>query len=62
VLPYQLKIHTAQGGGLEARPNYGRSKETGRASGATGYLLTEEIVGFVFASGPKGREVMRKDC
>ena len=36
--------------------------EMGRASSATGYLLAEELVGFMFASGPKGMEVMRKDC
>src|SRR5829696_3310500 len=30
------------------------ANETGRASGATGYLLTEEMVGFVIASDRRG--------
>jgi hypothetical protein len=34
------------------------AKERGIASGATGYLLTEERVGFVFASGRRGMEMM----
>jgi hypothetical protein len=34
------------------------AQETGRASGATGYLLIEEMAGFVFASGRSGKEVV----
>jgi hypothetical protein len=34
-------------------------RETGRASSATGYLLKEEMVGFVFASKHSGKEMER---
>jgi hypothetical protein len=52
--------HAASG---SARPKNGRLKETGRASSATVYLQNaEEIASFVFASGPKGMKVIRKDC
>ena len=37
-------------------PNVG-AQETGRASGATGYLPIEEMAAFRFASGRSGKEV-----
>ncbi len=36
--------------GYEARPHHMGAKETGRASGATGYLVIERGAGFAFAS------------
>jgi hypothetical protein len=36
------------------------AQETGRASSATGYLLIEEMVGFVSALGCMRREVMAR--
>ena len=37
------------------------ANETGRASGATGYLLTEEMVGFVMASESREMEAPTKE-
>ena len=51
--------------GFEARLGiHGRLEKSDRASSATGYLLTEEMVGFVNASGRKERPTpsYRRPC
>jgi hypothetical protein len=40
----------------------GAQRETGRASSATGYLLIEEMVGLVFATGLGETEVTPKEA
>jgi hypothetical protein len=48
--------------GFEARLHKdGRLRETGRASSATGYLLREEMVGFVFVWGLREMGVPTKE-
>jgi hypothetical protein len=48
--------------GFEARLNYGRLRDGQSQWRNRLPPKQEEMVGFVFASGPKGREVMRKHC
>ena len=36
------------------------ASKAGRASSATGYLLTEKMVGLAFTSGCRGMEVMTR--
>jgi hypothetical protein len=57
LLPYALGNGQPEVEAKKPAPEMG-AEETGRASSATGYLLIEEMVGFVFASGEKGGEVL----